>query len=99
VSFVKLSESSCRKEVVKMPQSERAGVLKEMVKWLTTKENGATVQAILQYTKWEITEGGATDNTIKKYIEDLHHAGITEYVHPFWKVTPYGKQWLERHAI
>lgn len=82
-----------------MPQSERAGILKGMVKWLDAQEKGATVQAILQCTKWEIAEGGATDNTIKKYIEDLHHAGIIQYEHPFWKVTAYGKMWLERHAI
>jgi len=82
-----------------MPQSERANNLKEIVKWLITQQEGATVQAILQYTKWEITEGGATDNTIKKYIEDLKKASIIEYNHPFWKVTEYGKKWLERHLL
>lgn len=82
-----------------LPQSERAGVLKEMVKWIASQENGATVQAILQYTKWEITEGGATDNTIKKYIQDLGHAAIIEYEHPLWKITKFGKTWLERHII
>ena len=54
-----------------MPQSERANVLKEIVRWLVVQENGATPQAIRQQVKWEITEGGATDTTIKKYIEDL----------------------------
>lgn len=82
-----------------MPQSERANVLKEMVKWLASQEKGATVQAILQYTKWEITEGGATDSTIKKYIDDLSKAQIIEYAHPFWKVTNYGRTWLERHYL
>jgi hypothetical protein len=82
-----------------MPQSERAAVLKEMVKWIASQEKGVTVQAILQYTKWEITEGGATDNTIKKYIEDLDKAGIIEYKHPFWKITNFGRTWLERHSI
>jgi hypothetical protein len=82
-----------------LPQSERATVLKEIVKWLAAQENGATVQAILQYTKWEITEGGATDATIKKYIEDLNKGGIIEYRHPFWKVTNYGKRWLDLHCI
>ena len=82
-----------------MPQSERANVLKEIVKWLASQEKGATVQAILQYTKWEITEGGATDSTIKKYIEDLGKSQIIEYEHPFWKVTNYGRTWLERHYL
>jgi hypothetical protein len=82
-----------------MPQSERSDILKQLIKWLATQENGATVQAMLQYTKWEITEGGATDNAIIKYIEDLSKARIIEYNHPFWKVTQFGKEWLERHNI
>lgn len=82
-----------------MPQSERANVLKEIVKWLVSQEKGATVQAIRHQTKWEITEGGATDTTIKKYIEDLSNAQIIEYEHPFWKVTNNGRMWLERHAL
>jgi len=82
-----------------MPQSERSDILKKLLRWLSSQENGATVKAILQYTKWEITEGGATDNTIKKYIEDLERAGHIEYEHPFWTTTNAGKQWLERHSI
>ena len=57
-----------------MPQSERSDIIKKLLKWLATLENGATVQAIVQYVKWEITEGGATDNVIKKYIDDLDRA-------------------------
>ena len=82
-----------------MPQSERANVLKEIVRWLVTQENGATLQAIRQHIKWEITEGGATDTTIKKYIEDLSSAKLIEYEPPFWKITNNGKMWLERHCI
>ena len=82
-----------------MPQSERSEIMKKLLKWLDLQERGATTQAILQYVKWEITEGGATDNSIKKYIEDLQRAALIEYRHPFWKVTPAGKRWLERHSI
>lgn len=82
-----------------MPQSERSENVKKLLNWLKTQENGATTQAILHYVKWEITEGGATDNTIKKYIEDLHRAVHIEYTHPFWKITPAGKKWLERQII
>ena len=82
-----------------MPQSERANVLKALLRWLASQENGATIQAIRQYTKWEITEGGATDNTIKKYIDDLQGAQLIEHEHPFWRVTENGKMWLERHAL
>ena len=82
-----------------MPQSERAEILKKMLRWMITQEKGATVQAVVTYTKWEITEGGATDNAIKKYIEDLKKALYIEYDHPFWKVTKAGNMWLERHSI
>ena len=82
-----------------MPQSERADILKKLLKWLVTQEKGATTSAILHQVKWEITEGGATDNSIKRYIEDLDKAVLIEYNHPFWKVTNAGKKWLERHSI
>jgi len=70
-----------------------------MVAWLGTQEKGATVQGIVHHTKWEICEGGATDKTIKGYIEDLSKARIIEYDHPYWKLTPYGEEWLSRHSI
>jgi hypothetical protein len=82
-----------------MPQSERAEILKNILRWLLSQENGATTAAVLQYTKWEITEGGATDNAIKKYVDDLKKALLIEYKHPFWKITDAGKEWLEKHSI
>jgi hypothetical protein len=72
---------------------------KKLLRWLKSQESGATTQAILTYTKWEITEGGATDNAIRKYIEDLKKALFIEYKHPFWKITQAGKKWLELHSI
>jgi hypothetical protein len=82
-----------------MPQSERSEILKKMLKWLITHEHGVTTQALLSFTKWEITEGGATDNAIKKYIDDLEKQSLIEYNHPFWKMTNAGKLWLEKHII
>jgi hypothetical protein len=82
-----------------MPQSERAAVLKEIVRWLVAQEKGATIQALRHHIKWEITEGGATDATIKKYIQDLDEAKVLEYAAPFWRVTEFGKTWLERHCL
>jgi hypothetical protein len=82
-----------------MPQSERANVLKEILRWLAAQEKGATLQGLSFQIKWEITEGGATDTTIKKYIQDLEGAKLIEYEHPYWKVTSNGKMWLEMHCI
>jgi len=81
-----------------MPQSERSSILKEMLKWLSQFDKGQTLAAIVSYTKCEITELGATDNTIKKYIRDLDHARLIEYKHPYWKITDFGRRWLERHG-
>ena len=80
-------------------QTERSVIMKKILEWLNTQKNGATNPAISYYVKWEITEGGATDNAIKKYVKDLHKAGHIKYDHPFWKITPTGKEWLERHSI
>ncbi len=74
-----------------------------MLKWLSQFESqehkGQTLAAIVSYTKIEITELGATDNTVKKYVRDLDRAGLIEYDHPFWKITKLGREWLERHSI
>ena len=83
-----------------MPQSERSDTMRKMLKWLDSQpDQRATMAAIIFHTKWEITEGGAIDRTIKSYIEDLYKAGMIEYKPPFYKITKLGKQWLERHGI
>lgn len=82
-----------------MPQSERADTIRKILIWIAAQENGATLPAIRTYTQWEICEGGATTNTIKKYIEDLHRGLLIEYKHPYWVITEQGKVWLEMHAI
>ena len=82
-----------------MPQSERSKTLRELLKWLASQDNGATVQAIHAQVRNEITQLGATQKTIQNYIEDLHAAGFIEYRHPYWKITKAGRDWLERHSI
>ena len=82
-----------------MPQIERANILKKILGWLILQEKGVATKGLRAYVKWEITEGGGTDNSIKKYIVDLDRGGLIEYKHPFWKITNAGKQWLERHSI
>lgn len=82
-----------------MPQSERSKTLKELMKWLASQDPGATVPAIHAQVRNEITQLGATQKTIQNYIEDLHNAGLIEYKHPYWRVTKFGRDWLERHSI
>lgn len=87
------------KERLILPQSERAEIIKKILKWMNVQDRGVTVQAFQYYVKWEITEGGASDKSIKKYLEDLHQAGLIENKHPFWKISQLGKEWLERHSL
>lgn len=83
-----------------MPQSERTEIMKKLLKWLESKkEKGATLSAIITHTKVEITLLGATTNTIKKYVDDLGTNGLIHYKHPFWKISEFGKEWLERYYI
>lgn len=82
-----------------MTQGERAEIIKKILKWIIPQEKGVTTQAIYYHIKWEITEGGASNNSIKKYIEDISKASYITYEHPFWKATKAGKDWLERHSV
>ena len=87
------------KEEKPLPQSERAEIIKKILKYISSQERGVTVAAFQFHVKWEITEGGASDRSIKKYLEDLRQAGLIEYKHPFWKISQLGKEWLERHSL
>ena len=82
-----------------MPQSERTEIIKTLLKWLESKEKGVTLSAIITHTKVEITQLGATTNTIRKYVRDLHSSGLIEFKQPFWKISKFGKEWLERYYI
>jgi hypothetical protein len=82
-----------------MPQSERSENIRKLLKWLSTMEKGASTAAVRYHVKWEVTEGGATDKTIKTYIEDLKKASYIEYKHPHWRITKAGLLWLERHSL
>ena len=83
-----------------MPQSERSEILKKILTYLEKQEEEkATMEAIIHHTQWEITEGGASVSTIKKYIESLHRGGLIGYKHPFWHITGHGNKWLKRHPL
>jgi predicted transcriptional regulator len=82
-----------------MPQSERSNILKKLLKWLASLEKETTTAGIHSYVRNEITELGATSKTIQGYIEDLSSAGFIEYMHPFWKITKAGRDWLEHHSV
>ncbi len=86
-------------ERMSMPQAERSKTLMELLKWLASTNDGATVQAIHAQVRNEITQLGATAKTIQNYIEVLDNAGFIEYKHPFWRITKPGRDWLERHSV
>ena len=83
-----------------MPQSERSEILKKILLFLLKRpEQRATMEAIIYHIQWEITEGGASVSTCRKYIEALKRGGLIAYKHPFWHITDRGKQWLKRHPL
>lgn len=83
-----------------MSQTAGSGPLKQLAEWISSRENGATVQSICQHARGMICYSGAQRNisnrTVERYIESLHHAGIIEDTHPYWKITEYGKAWLRK---
>lgn len=83
-----------------MPQSERSIIFKKILRWMLEQcliSEGVTTQAIITYTIEEICEMGATEKTVKDYIEYLGRSLMIEYKHPYWRITEKGKDWLERH--
>jgi predicted transcriptional regulator len=82
-----------------MPQAERSRNIMELLKWVSSKENGATTAALIAYARNEITQLGATNKTIQNYITALEDAGLMEYDHPFWQTTKAGQIFLERHGV
>jgi len=84
---------------MKMPQSERSQIIKEMLMWIaakTKKNGGATLSAVIRHTESEITDLGATRRTVHSYLATLvrHHLvaqrGLKFYC------TQTGKNWLEK---
>ena len=85
-------------EGTNLPQSEKSEIIKKILRFMVDKEK-VTRPEFFHHVQWEICEGGATDNTMKKYLETLHRGGLIVYDHPFWKVTKPGQEWLEKHSI
>jgi len=85
-----------------MPQSERSQNIKAILKWLrdVVGSKGATVQQIIAYVIFDVTEFGATEKTAKSYVEALRRAGFIEPIpdSPRLRITNAGKRWLEEHG-
>jgi len=82
------------------PQSERSKNIRELLKWIgEAKSKGKTAGGCVAYVMHEVTEMGATEKTCKSYLRTLDKAAFITYDHPYWKISPAGKKWLERHQI
>ena len=82
-----------------MPQSERSNNIRELLKFIDQSPKGQTLQACVSYVVQEITQFGATEKTAKAYLAALGRSAFIKYSHPYWKITPAGKKWKERHEI
>lgn len=81
-----------------MPQSERSGIIKKLCVWLRAKSQnkGASLKEIVTHVKVEITEYGATESTIRKYIDDLTRTGFLKLEGYKYKTTEACENWLDR---
>jgi hypothetical protein len=81
-----------------MSQTANSRPLKDLAEWIKDQENGATVQGIRQHAQLLTCESGdprgISNRRVERYIDALHHAGVIEYKHPYWKITGYGKACL-----
>ena len=82
-----------------MPQSERSQIIKEMLMWIdakTKKDGGATLLQIVRYTESEITSLGATQRTVKSYLNTLLRHSLVSLKGLKFVCTQTGKNWLEK---
>ena len=84
-----------------MPQSERSQTIKDMLKWLyakTKKDGGAKLNEILHHVTLEITEMGATERTVKKYLDVCQQMGLVSLSldRLRFMTTRKCKNWLDR---
>jgi len=85
---------------MRMPQSERSANIRKLLEFIgEARSKGVTIEACMAYTIQEITQFGATAKTAKAYVEALGKSVFITYDHPYWKITPAGKEWLERHSV
>lgn len=84
-----------------MPQPERSGVIKEMLRWLQakTKRGGAHRKDLIRYIQKEITEMGATPKRCMKYVKDCEDAGLLCTHGLKFKITTEGENWLKRKSL
>lgn len=84
-----------------MPQAERTQNIIKLLKWLrdVVKKEGVNRSQAISYIKVEVTCMGATERTALSYLEDCGHYGLIEVLaNNKFRITTYGKKWLERHS-
>jgi len=81
-----------------LPQSERANIIKDFLKWLEakTKLGGASYRECIRHIQVEITDMGAEEKRCNKYIKSLLDTGLVHTDRLKYKLTDSGKNWLQR---
>ncbi|MCK5611803.1 hypothetical protein KAR91_58580 [Candidatus Pacearchaeota archaeon] len=80
-----------------MPQSERAQIMKQILKWLIARERAKRPPTLLEakrYIELEITELGAAPRTVISYLKRLDAHGLIQ-IRRHIICTQTGKNWLE----
>lgn len=86
-----------------LPQPERTKNIKAILKWLRdiVGSKGATVGQIMAYTETEVTDMGATQRTIRSYIEAIRRRQLIAVCGDGFRlrITAAGRRWLERRGV
>ena len=84
-----------------MPQSERSQIIKEFLKWIEAKsqKSGASLQECVYHIELEITDMGATKKKSADYVSSCVRAGLIDIHGLKFKITPEGKNWLQRKSL
>jgi len=69
-----------------------------MLKWLSHQTTAVKRRQIFSYVKTEITEMGGTERTILNYVKECVRYALIEDTKNGFKITNYGRKWLERHS-
>jgi len=84
---------------LKLPQSERSQIIKELLVWIAAKtklDGGVRRMELIRFCQLEITDLGAATRTVEKYLDDLVRHKLVAVKGNHYICTQTGKNWLEK---
>lgn len=79
-----------------MPQSERSEMIKMMLAYINESPRGVPYHEAIRHVRFEISQMGARDKTIKEWIQSCLKTGLLTLSHNRLVTTELYKNWLHR---